>query len=215
MNAQKIGEFIKSLRKEKNLTQKELAENINCTDKAVSRWETGRGIPEISMLIPLSKVLDVSVNELLMGERIEKEELPQKTEQLIVETITHNNKKLSNMKTVIFVLLCIIQFIVIFVTPATAGPGDEMGIVFFLFLGTLVNSFILGLTPLKLKTKALFSLVVIGLFIPSVFLVPIYSADVEIFALYIPALLIFTFVGILIGTAINKAVNYIIKNIRN
>ena len=78
MNAQKIGEFIKEQRKLKSLTQKELADIINCTDKAVSRWETGRGIPEVSLLLPLSKALDVTVNELLSGERIEEEKLIEK-----------------------------------------------------------------------------------------------------------------------------------------
>ena len=70
MDAEKIGAFIKVLRKEKNLTQKELAGILNCTDKAVSRWETGRGVPEVSFLLPLSDALGVSVNELLMGEKM-------------------------------------------------------------------------------------------------------------------------------------------------
>ena len=69
MDANKIGSFIKELRIQKVMTQKDLAEQINCTDKAVSRWETGRGIPEVSLLMPLAKALDVSVNELLSGER--------------------------------------------------------------------------------------------------------------------------------------------------
>ena len=93
MNTEKIGAFIKEQRKNKNLTQKELAEILSCTDKAISRWETGRGVPEISLLIPLSDALGISVNELLLGEKIEKEKIEEKTEQLIIETITETHKK--------------------------------------------------------------------------------------------------------------------------
>ena len=62
MNNIKSGLFIKEKRNENNLTQKELAEKLNCTDKAISRWETGKGFPEMSFLIPLSEALGVSVN---------------------------------------------------------------------------------------------------------------------------------------------------------
>ena len=61
MNIDKISKLIKSKRKEKGLTQEELAIKLNVTEKAISRWETGRGTPDISLLIPLSKELNVSV----------------------------------------------------------------------------------------------------------------------------------------------------------
>ena len=104
MDNEKIGEFIKTMRKEKNLTQKELSEILCCTDKAISRWETGRGIPEVSLLIPLSKALDISVNELLIGERIKEDEINEKTQQLIVETIKHTDKKIEGMKKMLYIL---------------------------------------------------------------------------------------------------------------
>ncbi len=91
----KTGAFIAQLRKENNLTQKELAEKINVTDKAVSRWETGKGFPEVSLLIPLSDALDISVNELLTGERIEKEKIIDNSNKIIVETITKTNNDIS------------------------------------------------------------------------------------------------------------------------
>lgn len=70
MNAQKTGSFISELRKAKGMTQKQLADALFVSDKAVSRWETGRGFPEISILEKISDVLDVSVAELIKGERI-------------------------------------------------------------------------------------------------------------------------------------------------
>lgn len=71
MNAEKTGEFIRNLRKEKDITQQELAELLNVSDKAVSRWETGRGFPDIGNLEDIAKTLGVSVAELLKGERFD------------------------------------------------------------------------------------------------------------------------------------------------
>ena len=63
MEQEKIGKFILQLRKERNLTQKELAEKIGVTDRAISKWENGRGMPELSLIKPLCDELDISVNE--------------------------------------------------------------------------------------------------------------------------------------------------------
>ena len=72
MDLNKISNFIKAKRKELNLTQEELAEKLFVTEKAVSRWETGRGTPDISLLIPLSKALKVEILEILNGEENKK-----------------------------------------------------------------------------------------------------------------------------------------------
>ena len=74
MDTEKISVLIRNKRKEKNLTQEELARKINVTEKAISRWETGRGTPDISLLIPLSEALGVSVSEILKGKEDKKEE---------------------------------------------------------------------------------------------------------------------------------------------
>jgi transcriptional regulator with XRE-family HTH domain len=67
MNAEKIGKFISRKRKMKNLTQKELANKLHITDKAVSKWERGLSLPDISVLIPLSEILNVGLYDLLKG----------------------------------------------------------------------------------------------------------------------------------------------------
>ncbi|MEE1322091.1 MAG: helix-turn-helix transcriptional regulator [Acutalibacteraceae bacterium] len=212
MNSEKIGAFIKALRKEKNLTQKDLAEILQCTDKAISRWETGRGIPEISFLIPLSKALGISVNELLMGEKFPEEEIKEKTEQLIVETITHTDKKIGGLKNMLYLLFCIIQFILFYILPLTGGPTDVMGIVFLMYIGTMVNSFIMGLTPIKLKPKLLFTFVVILLFVPSVFL-PFFSGDLEVLCLYTPTLAAFHLAFVMLGVGVRKLIEVIRKSL--
>ena len=71
MNYDKIGKIIQEKRKEKNLTQKELAEKIGVTDRAVSKWERGVGCPDVSILEILSKELDCSILEILKGRKIE------------------------------------------------------------------------------------------------------------------------------------------------
>ena len=72
MDVKKVGEFIKQKRKEKKLTQKDLAQKLSITDRAISKWERGICCPDISLLKELSSILDISVNELLSGEDIEK-----------------------------------------------------------------------------------------------------------------------------------------------
>ncbi|MDE7084364.1 MAG: helix-turn-helix domain-containing protein [Clostridia bacterium] len=73
MNQIETGKFIKTARKEKSLTQRELAEKLNISEKTVSKWETGNGLPEVSLMLPLCKILDITVNELLSGERLNEQ----------------------------------------------------------------------------------------------------------------------------------------------
>lgn len=94
MDAGKTGKYIAECRKQKGLTQRELAEQIGVTDKAVSRWETGKGMPEISLLQPLAAVLDTSVGELLEGEPIVREQLSQKSDEIIMDALRYSGEML-------------------------------------------------------------------------------------------------------------------------
>lgn len=67
MEQTKVGKFIAECRKNKNMTQAELAEKLNITDRAISKWETGKGMPDSSIMLELCNELDISVNELLSG----------------------------------------------------------------------------------------------------------------------------------------------------
>ncbi len=75
MNQEKIGKFIAQQRKEKNITQQDLAEKLGVTNKSVSRWENGKNMPDYSLIKDLCNILDIDVNELLSGEKIEKQEI--------------------------------------------------------------------------------------------------------------------------------------------
>lgn len=85
MNQVKIGAFIASQRKEKGLTQAILAERLGITDRAVSKWERGKGLPDVSIMTTLCDILGITVNELLSGERFNVENNQQKNEQLLLE----------------------------------------------------------------------------------------------------------------------------------
>ncbi len=112
MDVMKIGAFIKSQRTEKNLTQKELAEKIGCTDKAISRWETGKGMPDSSFLVPLADTLGITVNELLTGEKIPEETFTQKSDNNLVDAVQKTEKAIKQGKTVKLLLIVAVIFCV-------------------------------------------------------------------------------------------------------
>ncbi len=89
MNQNKIGAFISERRRAKGWTQNQLAEKLEITDKAVSKWETGRSLPDLSLFVPLCNLLDITLNELFAGECIPEENLKEKTDAVLLEVITN------------------------------------------------------------------------------------------------------------------------------
>lgn len=120
MDQEKIGKFIQKLRKEKELTQQELANKLNVTDRAVSKWETGRGLPDLSIIKTLCEELDISINELLSGEKLNKKEYNEKLEENIEKTIEYTNDKIKSIKNKINVTLIVIGTIISLVLLDTA-----------------------------------------------------------------------------------------------
>lgn len=111
MDNNKTGRFIAERRKELGYNQKDLAEKLNITDKAVSKWETGRSSPDVSMLIPLSDALGVSVTEILNGEKINEEKISTASNEIIVKSL-----KKSKSKKLLALILALILLIGIFVS---------------------------------------------------------------------------------------------------
>ena len=118
MNQEKIGKFIAELRKEKNLLQKELAEKLGVDNRTISRWETGRCMPDLSMFPLISKELGVTINDLMSGEIVDKNDYQAKLEKNIVNSIAkiqHRNKILYHfLFTLIFVVIIFITCWLIF-----------------------------------------------------------------------------------------------------
>ena len=93
MDAKVTGCFIAQLRKELGLTQKELAEKLKVTDKAISRWETGKGLPDTSLLKPLAEILGVSVGELLSGKRMDDSQIKSQADHIILESLGYEERQ--------------------------------------------------------------------------------------------------------------------------
>ena len=92
MNQEKVGNFIAQCRKEKKLTQTQLAEKLNISNKTISKWETGRGMPDSSIMLELSEYLEITVNELLSGEHLQKEDYESKVNENIIYMAKENEK---------------------------------------------------------------------------------------------------------------------------
>ncbi|MCH5314924.1 MAG: helix-turn-helix domain-containing protein [Eubacterium sp.] len=117
MDQIKIGRFIAECRKKNGLTQMQLAEKLNITDRAISKWETGKAMPDSSIMLELCNILKISVNDLLSGEVIAMDNYNEKLEQNLIEALKQKeeaDKRLLSMEIVIGVLSCLILFTLIF-----------------------------------------------------------------------------------------------------
>lgn len=105
MDQEKIGKFILKLRKDKKMTQQELADKLNVTDRAVSHWENGRSIPDVSLFKSICEVFDISVNELITGEKLSKEKLIKQSDENIINTLKDSDKHKRKSKSIITILI--------------------------------------------------------------------------------------------------------------
>ncbi len=94
MNQIKTGKFIAQIRKEKGMTQRQLADELFISDKTISKWETGKGMPEVSLMMPLCEILGINVNELLTGERIPDENYKKKAEENIMNIMREKEESI-------------------------------------------------------------------------------------------------------------------------
>lgn len=107
MDQIKIGRFIAESRKKVKLTQMQLAEKLGITDKAISKWETGKSMPDTAIMLQLCDILEISVNELLSGEKISMENTNQKNEQLLLDM----SKELERKNKTVWVSMWVIMII--------------------------------------------------------------------------------------------------------
>lgn len=104
MDLKRIGKFIANCRKEKKITQEQLAEKLYITDRAVSKWERGLSLPDADKMLDLCNILDISVNELLIGEKINMKDYEKKTNELLVELAKQEELKNKRLITDMWVL---------------------------------------------------------------------------------------------------------------
>lgn len=105
MNQEKIGKFIADVRKEKDMTQVQLANRLGVTDRAISKWENGRGMPDWTLIKPLCKELGITMNELLSGEKIKKEDYQERFEENVLNTISYTENKINKFKKITKIIL--------------------------------------------------------------------------------------------------------------
>ena len=117
MNQTEIGKFIAKCRKEKKLTQAQLAEKLNITDRAVSKWETGKSMPDSSIMLELCKILEITVNELLSGEKVEIENYEKKVDENLIalKRKDENNMTKNGIISILFSALLFIGIVVCFI----------------------------------------------------------------------------------------------------
>lgn len=154
MNQVKIGKFIAECRKKNGLTQMQLAEKLNITDRAVSKWENGKAMPDSSIMLALCDELKISVNDLLSGEVVIMDNYNEKLENNLLEMVKEKeeaNKRLLTLEIVIGVLSSIILFSLIFV--ASFVQMEEWLRILLIIIGFV--SFLVGATyALKIEQVA-------------------------------------------------------------
>lgn len=148
MDQEKIGSFIAENRKAKGFTQIEFAEKLGVSNKSVSRWETGKNMPDVSLFLPICDALNISVNELLIGERIATQE-NKKADEIFVETIQASNKKLKSAQIVIYILAVLVNALFMIGVPLTATPVDAMAVPLAALLGGAVSALLLSCLNIK------------------------------------------------------------------
>ena len=150
MNQDKIGKFIAKCRKEKKMTQSELAEKLGVTDRSIGNWENGRNMPDLSLFKPLCDELGITINDLMSGEKISKENYQEKFEENIVNTIDYSTKRINKYSNVIGLLLVIfglfISMSAIMIFPSESSWGS-----FYSVLGVVI--FVIGISKLTNKIK--------------------------------------------------------------
>lgn len=157
MNQEAIGKFIAECRKEKELTQLQLAEKLNITNRAVSKWETGKSCPDASIMLELCNILGITVNELLSGERITMENYQKKAEENLVElqgkkeSARKDYKKMEKIWIIAAAVLVVAHFVINSVYPENNGTGMGLVLIAILLVTLVIHFFRYYEVKIKLK----------------------------------------------------------------
>ena len=142
MNQEKIGKFIAELRKEKNMTQEQLAERLGVSNKSISRWENGVTMPDSSLLNEICGLLDININELMSGEKIEKENYITKAEENFItlkRKVDRVCKILNIAKKTIYTVTLILLIIIILQKQIHIEILDTTNVKYLIRTMTFVN----------------------------------------------------------------------------
>jgi len=154
MDQVKIGKFIAECRKKNNLTQMQLAEKLNITDRAISKWENGRAMPDSGIMLELCRELKITVNELLSGEMIKMKDYDKKAEELLLEMQKQKEEAHKRLLTIEIVMgvVCIIPLLVAIVMVSTIPLEEWIQIV--IVIASIIPLLIATPFALKIEQKA-------------------------------------------------------------
>lgn len=139
MDQKKVGLFLKTLRKEKNITQEVLAETLNVSSRTVSRWETGSNMPDISLLVELSEFYQVSIPEIINGER-KSEKMNQETKDIAIKMAEYSKNELNKEKREIISDLLMIFGVFIIISALAIFPNESSwGSIYAIIGGTILT----------------------------------------------------------------------------
>lgn len=138
MNQEKIGKFIVECRKNKNMTQQELAEKLGVSDRTIGNWENGRNMPDLSLFKPLCNELDISLNDLMSGKKVSGKEYQEKLEENIINTIDYTNKKMENKNNFIRMIFIVFGVLVSITAVAIFPSESSWGSIYSVF-GVIVS----------------------------------------------------------------------------
>lgn len=128
IDVRKTGKFIAQCRHEKNLTQKELGDRLNVTDRAVSKWENGRSFPDVNLIEEICRELDIEVSELLAGKKIEPEHYKEETEKMLMGTVRENT--MHRFQLIIYLLMTL-PFVLILLPILWGDPVWILNVLFW------------------------------------------------------------------------------------
>lgn len=140
MDQNKIGKFISTTRKEQNLTQRKLADELGISDKTVSKWECGKGLPEVSLMLPLCEALKINVNELLSGEKLSDKNYNKKAEENMMSLL--KEKEENKKKIIISMAIVVLCMSVMLVCTFLAGFAEGLTTttrIFLVVFGAIVT----------------------------------------------------------------------------
>ncbi len=150
MNQEKIGKFIAKCRKDKKMTQTELAEKLGVTDKSIGNWENGRNMPDLSLFKPLCDELGITINDLMSGEKISKDKYQERFEENIVNTIDYSTKQTSKYHLTISLILVIFGLFIAMSAVIMFPSESSWGSIYSVF-GIVI--FVIGISKLTRKLK--------------------------------------------------------------
>ncbi|MBR4670310.1 MAG: helix-turn-helix domain-containing protein [Butyrivibrio sp.] len=155
MNQIDIGKFIADCRKEKGLTQAQLAEKLNITDRAVSKWETGKSMPDSSIMLELSNILGVTVNELLSGERLEMNNYEEKVSENLIELTKKDQNSMSKnvVISIVYTITMAIAMMVCFICDISISGKLSWSLITF---SSIMVAWIISFPVILLGKRGIF-----------------------------------------------------------